>query len=78
MDALGAFDDVFYNSDVNGPPEATEADSFHYEKAILQEVHNDAWRAKNNNNKWWWYKEDESGLAILQVWLVDDKIKWLK
>ena len=35
MNALCAFDDVFYNSDDNGPPKATEADSFHNEKAIL-------------------------------------------
>ena len=42
MNALGAFDDVFYHFDGNRPPEVTEADSFHYEKAILQEVPTDA------------------------------------
>ena len=35
---MGAFDDVFYKSDSNVPLEATEVDSFHYEKAILEDV----------------------------------------
>ena len=39
---LGTFDDVSCNSDYKGAPEVTEADSFHYEKDILQEVLTDA------------------------------------
>ena len=35
---MGAFDDIFYDSDDNGSLEAKETNSIYYEKAILDKL----------------------------------------